>query len=263
VSPRHEHATSALYVGHVVHARRSPAHSFRAPMYFHLFDLTELAPLERRVHLFGYNRSRPVSLWDKDHLGKPGRSIAENVRCFLEDQGGVTDVDRVLLLTQCRVLGYVFNPVSFYYCLNAAGALTAVVAEVHNTYGELHSYLLRASGESVDGQFRGEEKKVFHVSPFMTLDGTYRYAFSPPLDSIEAHLALATGGLNTFVAHLRLRRKPITDRALLGAMMRYPLMPQRVIGSIHWQGLKLWRRGARFHSKPPYAPAAAASGTRR
>ncbi|MDQ6670686.1 MAG: DUF1365 domain-containing protein [Chloroflexota bacterium] len=246
---------SALYVGRVVHARRAPAHAFRASLYFYLFDLSELNTLDRRLGCFGYNRVRPASLWDGDHLGTPVYSIAQNLQAFLEAHGVSNYPDRVFLLTQCRVLGYVFNPISVYYCMDALGQLTRVVAEVHNTYGEVHAYLLESHAGS--GELRGEHKKVFHVSPFMSLDGTYSYAFSSPGATIDARLDLMHGGLKTFGAQLTLRRVPISDRALLGMLIRYPLMPQRVLASIHWQALKLWRKGAQFRSKPAYDPVAA------
>jgi len=253
---------SALYLGHVVHARRAPAHAFKAPVYFTLFDLSELKTLDQRLRLFGYNRrARVTSLWDRDHLGVPERSIAENLRAFLEARGVSKYPDRVFLLTQSRVLGYVFNPLSVFYCLDGLGELTRLVAEVHNTYGEVHPYLLESRDGS--GEFRGEQKKVFHVSPFMTLDGTYSYAFSTPGASIDARLDLVEGGHKKFGAQLMLRRVLLSDRALIGMLVRYPLMPQRVITSIYWQALKLWRKGAVFHSKPAYDPLAAVEGTAR
>ena len=274
--------TSALYTGYVTHARTSraggsgevdgtgrsggrgggSAHAFRYPIMMQLLDLDELPALDRRLRLFGYNRSRPLTLRDSDHLGNPRHSAKDNLSAFLEEQGFTDGVSRVLLLTQCRMLGYVFNPVSFFYCLDGRGALSAVVAEVRNTFGERHPYLLRCARDTGQdgGHYTGQEKKVFHVSPFMSLEGTYHFQLSLPDDHIDVRIDLLRQDRRVFASHLVLERQPLTDRTLAWTLLRFPFGSLGVVASIYWEALHLWRKGARYYPKPPYDPQAAHGG---
>lgn len=245
---------SALYVGRVSHHRvTEPRHRFHYRVYYHLLDLDALPTVEQAIWLFGYRRRRPVRFRDDDHLGDPSVTAADNVRAFLRSRGVTDPVGTVLLLTQCRVFGFVFSPVSFYYCYGAAGPLLAMVAEVHNTYGERHCYLLRPG-------IHQHEKKVFHISPFMGLEGTYAFAIGEPGEALDIRVDLAREGRTVFTSHLALQRRALTARALLGLLVRYPLMPHAVVAAIHRQAFALWRKGLRFHPKPPYDPEAARGG---
>lgn len=273
---------SALYVGTVTHHRfGAPAHTFRHPTYMHLVDLDEIDDLDRRMRLFGRNRRwRPVVFRDADHLGEPGRRVAQNLRAWLAGEGVEWPGGRVLLLTHCRVFGHVFNPVSFYYCLDPQGGLQVIVAEVNNTFGERHAYLLRA-GEQADadgdpgalaaggvapaatgagGRHVWRTKKVFHVSPFFSLDGTYRFEMDLPSDRVRARIDLTVQGRTVFTATLALERRPLDDRTLAWLLFRYPLVTLRVLAAIHWEALRLWRKGAPYRPKPPYDPEAARGG---
>lgn len=261
---------SALYVGHVMHHRLTdPQHRFRYRIYYHLLDLDDLDRLETRLRLFGHRRPRPVRFRDDDHLGQPGVPVKENLQRFLREQGVAEPIGRVLLLTQCRVFGFVFNPVSFYYCYQAApggaapGApdrLVAVVAEVHNTFGDRHCYLLKA-GEAGSG-ILWHEKKVFHVSPFLTLAGTYEFELGTPDRRLDIRVDLSRDGRKVFTSRLALERRPLTDRALAGVLLRYPLMPLAVVAAIHRQAFALWRKGLRYYPRPAYDPEAARGGER-
>jgi DUF1365 family protein len=252
---------SRLYVGEVLHRRvTEPQHQFRYRVYYHLFDLDELDALDRRLRLFGYRRTRPVRFRGAQMVGVAGRPVSENIREYLQGQGVTVSVARIELLTQCRVLGFVFNPVSFFYCFGADGRLVAVVAEVHNTFGERHCYLLRA-GDAVAGN-HWHEKKVFHVSPFMTLAGTYEFEMGIPGERLDIRIDLSRGGSTVFTSRLALEARPLTDRALAGMLVRYPLMPHAVLVAIHRQALALWRKGLTYYPKPPYDPEAARGGER-
>jgi DUF1365 family protein len=254
---------SALYVGTVAHDRRhGPRHQFRYPLYMHLLDLEELPAVARTLRLFGHNRARPVSFRDADHLGDRGRPVAENLRAWVETRGVEWPGGRVTLLTHCRVFGYVFNPVSFFYLHDRTGQLAAIVAEVNNTFGERHCYLLGPSTEvsSTSTRRAWRDKKVFHVSPFFSLDGSYRFEMSAPGDDVFARIDLTVAGALRFRATLALERVPLDDRALARMLIRYPLMTARIMGAIHWEALKLWRKGVPFQSKPRYDPEAARRG---
>ena len=167
---------SCLYEGQVVHDRRTPVRNvFRYGVYMWLVDLDELEALDNRLWAFGADRRALTTIRSRDHLGDPGRSIRENVDTYLRmhdiDLGGGI----VQLLTNARVLGYVFNPLSVFYCHGRDGELRCVIAEVHNTHGERHCYLLHPGDRG-----RAETDKEFYVSPFLTVDGRYRMAFAPP-----------------------------------------------------------------------------------
>ena len=169
-------------------------------------------------------------------------------------------VDRIEAIAHARIAGYQFNPVSFFCAYDAAGALLGVVADVHNTFGERHAYVLTAAAATAAGHWA--EKKVFHVSPFFTLDGSYRFALDLAPDAIDIRIDLLDGGQPVFVSRLALTASPLTDRALAGALLRFQSMTVRVIGAIHWEALRLWRRGLPYLSKPAYDPAAARATTR-
>lgn len=230
-----------------------PPHDFRYGLYLLLLDLDELPALDRRLRLFGRNRARPVSFHDRDHLGDPARPVRENVEAFLRANGVSPPAGPIRLATHARVFGYVFNPVSFYYCYDRAGDLSVAVAEVNNTFGERHPYLLPLR----QGRYEWCKKKLMHVSPFFSMAGTYRFELPPPGDRLDASVDLTRGGETVLAVHMSLKRRPLNDRELLRALVHFPLMTAKVIGAIHWEALRLWLKRARVFHKPPYDPEAA------
>lgn len=249
---------ACLYVGHVWHARPAPAaHAFRYRTWMYLFDLDRLGEIDAAFRLLGYNRSRLVGLHDADHLD--GRPLRAGVEHAVVSRGHAWPGGRVLLLTQCRVAGYVFNPVSFFYCFDAQDRLAVVVAEVNNTYGERHLYVLPATDDG--GAAVRAHKKEFHVSPFFSLDGTYRFALDAPGDTLRVGIELTVGTARHFAARLVLGRKRLSDGALLGMLARQPLATAQVTAAIHWEALRLWWKGVPFRRKPRYAPDSARQQT--
>jgi len=234
---------SALYAGTLMHSRRTPTENvFRYPACYFLLDLDELEEVERRLALLSVNRSNVVTLHDEDHFegGPVKRSVIEFA--------GDPEVERVLMLTQLRIFGYVFNPVTFYWLYGRGGRLSCMVAELNNTFGERHPELLRGPGLAY------EHEKHLHVSPFFGLDQSYEYLFSEPGDQVFARIHVRENGHRPLTAVLHGRRRELTNRALAAALVRYPLMPHRVTALIHWQALRLWRKGVPFHHKPPFVP---------
>ncbi|MGH2997773.1 MAG: DUF1365 domain-containing protein [Gaiellaceae bacterium] len=236
---------SALYTGTLLHARRTPARNvFRYPICYWLFDLDELPELEQRLRLFAANGRNVVSLRDGDHFDGKG-PLKQAVLDFVADP----TVERVLLLTQPRVLGYVFNPVSFYWCYRRDGSLACMVSELNNTFGERLPELLRGD------RLRYEQEKRLHVSPFFGLDQTYEYAFSQPGAEVWARIHVRDrDGSRPLTAVLHGRRHELSNATLIRALLRYPLMPLQVIVLIHWQALRLWVKRVPFHRKPAFVP---------
>jgi DUF1365 family protein len=247
---------SALYEGTLLHARTSPARNvFRYPVCFYGLDLDELPELDRRLALFGYNRPNVLTFRDGDHLGDPARPVKENVLAHLAANGIDLTGGRVVLLTNLRLLGHVFNPVSYFYCYDAGGALAAILAEVGNTFGERHPYLLTESNRVRDGaRLVYEHPKRMHVSPFFGMDQTYRFSFTEPGERVHAGVGIVEGGERPFWAELTGVRRPLTNARLARALARYPLMSQQVTGLIHWQAVKLAMKKVPFHHKPRFSP---------
>ena len=239
---------SCLYTGTVMHARRSPHDNvFRYPVYMAMLDLDELPRLDREVRLFGWNRRAVTSFYDADHIDIHA-ILAENAIDL--GAGG-----SIRVLTNLRVLGYVFNPVSFWWCRRGDGSLACIVAEVNNTFGERFPYVL-LPGESIEASGRSvfETDKRLHVSPFMPMDQSYTWWFSEPDDRLSIRMDVHEKGSRDFHATLTARQVPLTAASLRSALLRYPLMPARVLALIHWQAVRLSVKRTPFYRKPPFVP---------
>ncbi|MFQ1700336.1 DUF1365 domain-containing protein [Loktanella agnita] len=200
--------------------------------------------------LFAQNAGNLMSVQDSDHGGAPRQgSGAAWVRDVLEAQ----DIDapaRIELLAQPRVLGHVFNPVSFWLCYDQGETLRVVIAEVTNTFGDRHSYLCRhADGRAITKAETLSAQKLMHVSPFQPVEGSYVFRFDIQPDRIGVWIDY-TRGNGGLVATLTGPRKPLTNLSILTSAVRRPFGSRRVLALIHWQALKLWFKGATFRSQP-------------
>ena len=243
---------SGLYLGTVRHRRFAPRkNAFRYGVYQLLLDLSELPALDRAIGFFGYNRAGLVSFHDRDHLGSTDEPVRAKLARWLRGQGHELGDSRVLLLTNPRVLGYVFNPVSYFFCLDGGGGLRFTVAEVFNTFGETYCYLLNGT-ESTNGRaVRSRVEKRFHVSPFMRIEGVrYEWIVTPPDERLTVHIDEFEADEKYFDATLNLARRPLTAATLGRAMLRYPHLTARTIFLIHWQAARLWARRVPFFRKP-------------
>jgi DUF1365 family protein len=227
-----------------MHARRTPVRNvFTYPVSYWLLDLDELPELEQRLTLFSHNRRNVVSFRDSDHFD--GGTPAKDTVLRLVDDDSVA---RVVVLTQPRVLGYVFNPVSFYWCYRDDGSLACMVAELGNTFGERLPEVLHGPGPHY------EHDKRLHVSPFFGLEQSYEWTFAQPGDTVWARIHVREEGKKPLTAVLQGRRRELSNASVARSLARYPVMPLQVTALIHRQALKLWLKRVPFHHKPPFVP---------
>jgi len=249
---------SAIYFGQVRHRRLAPVeHAFSYRMFMLYLDLAELPQVFRGRWLWSARGSALARFRRADHFGDPAVPLDECVRDLVAQETGARPSGPIRLLTHLRYFGYVFNPVSFYYCFDENDTrLETIVAEVNNTpWGERHCYVLPQrmnAGQNGHGRYR--PAKLMHVSPFMPMDVDYDWRFGAPGRSrgspLTVHMENARGGRKIFDATLVLERREISAGSLARALALYPLMTLKVIVAIHWQALKLWAKGAPVHAHP-------------
>jgi hypothetical protein len=200
--------------------------------------------------LFARNGRNLTSVHDLDHGGPPGAGRGTAwVREVLAAHAA-PGADNILLLAQPRVLGHVFNPVSFWLCHDAAGALRTVIAEVTNTFGDRHSYLChRPDHGPLTATDTVQATKIMHVSPFQPVEGGYVFRFDIRPDKIGIWIDYTTPG-GGVLATLTGARRPLTNGAILRACLRRPFGSRRVLALIHWQALKLYLKGALYRPRP-------------
>jgi uncharacterized protein len=236
----------------VVHSRNLPRENrFRYSVYYLSFPLSRMAEIAQSK-LCGVNKAHLMSYHEKDH-GDASMSNEPWARGILKEWGldAVCDGE-ITVVAMPRILGYQFNPVSFWFCCDAAGALRCVLSEVHNTFGEAHIYVsYHEDHRPITGDDWMESVKLFHVSPFMRIDGKYRYRFIFSDAKIAVWITYEQN--DGVVLHTSLigTRHPLNARNLAYCLVRYPLVTFKVVGLIHWQALKLTLKGVRYHRKPP------------
>lgn len=243
--------SSAVYTGEVRHARFAPvAHAFTYRLALTFLRLDEVDEVLARHPLWSRGRGRPVRFRREDHLGDPGRDLAEAVKDVVEADLGFRPGGPVALLAHLRTFGWCFNPLAAYYCYDATGSqVVAQVLSVTNTpWGERTEYVIdtRRSPEAWSDRFA----KAMHVSPFMGMDQTYLLDATAPDDDLRLTLRSEEAGEVVFAADLDLARRPADRAALSHVLWRYPLMTLRVTLAIHLQALRLWRKGVPFHRHP-------------
>lgn len=234
---------SCLYECDITHYRLEPAqHRFGYRVFMWYLDLDELDTLPKILRWVSRNRWNLFSFRDRDHLDAGAATVRDNLQRFLASQGIVLGRGKVFLLTHLRMLGYVFNPVSFYYCWDEQGYPLAVVAEVGNTFKEQKGYLLDASCREGD-LFRRRVVKNFYVSPFIDMDAEFDFRIGVPGDRFSIFIDDYKDGRKFFLSSLTGRRVALSDWRLLGYLARFPLMTLGIILSIHWQALRLKLKG--------------------
>jgi DUF1365 family protein len=238
---------SALYVGRVTHRRVEPVeHAFVARLFMVYLDLGELPHVFRGRWLWGVERRALAAFHREDHLGDPVTPLKDAVRALVAERTGRTPEGPIGLLTQLRFWGLCFNPVSFYYCWDAAGErVETLVAEVHNTpWNERYCYVLPREEGGADPTLRFRGAKAFHVSPFMGMEQTYHWKVTEPGETL--HVSIATeeeGRGRLFAASLDLARREITGASLARTLAAHPFMTARVLAGIYAHAFRLRRKG--------------------
>ncbi len=242
--------TALLFRGRVMHARLRPRrHVFSYRVFFLRFRVDAMDRLACPfLSVDGFNL---VSIHRRDHGPRDGSDLMDWIRGLLEREGcGFADGE-IWLQTFPRVLGYVFNPVSFWLCHDREGRLRAVLCEVNNTFGEHHNYLLaHADGSPIRTDDVMQARKIFHVSPFFPVSGRYSFRFAPARESSVFRIDYEDDEGKLLLTSVSGQGESLRAAALLRCFFAHPWMTVLVIVRIHWQALRLWRKGIPFFSKP-------------
>ncbi|MEQ8814774.1 MAG: DUF1365 domain-containing protein [Thalassobaculum sp.] len=244
---------SALYVGHVMHARLGAhRHRFRYRVVSLLLDLDELEAVDRRLATFSVDRANLFSFHARDHGARDGSALRPWIEARFADAGRPLDGGRILALCFPRVLGYAFNPLTVYWGYAPDGRLAGVLYEVKNTFGDQHGYLIPAARDRVPGTpLIQAADKCFHVSPFLPVEGGYRFRLDEPGERLRVLIRLVgPDGADRLIATQTGVRRPLTDARLLASLASHPWNTVKVTAGIHWEALRLWLKGAPFHTRP-------------
>jgi DUF1365 family protein len=238
---------SAIYCGTVMHRRVRPkVHYLRYGVFYLLLDLDDLPALNLR--LLGVERAAPLSFRARDH-GDGSGDLKRWVSDSLSEAQITGQLGRVTLMAFPRVFGFVFNPISVYFCYDPAGALMATLYEVNNTFGGRHTYVLEAKSNA-SGTVRQNCAKRLYVSPFNDVSGEYRFAVRPPAEKVALSIDQRDAEGHLLQAAFAGRRHDLTDLGLLRVLVVYPLLTLKVVAGIHWEALKLWLKGVPLHKRP-------------
>lgn len=234
-------ANSAIYAGTVRHRRFAPRHhEFNYPLYMLALDLDEQAQIQA---MLGKHRLSPLRWQRGDYLrDRPEHDLKAAAQAKIQELGGAAQIDRITLLCQVRCFGLYFSPINAFFAYEGDVA-RYLLAEVSNTpWGEVHYYLVDLTSPQAT-------PKVFHVSPFMSLDMHYRWQIEPPAAGLRIHIENWRDEL-LFDATLSLRRKPIDSASIKTLLKTWPMMTLSVVKGIYWQALKLFAKGIPFHNHP-------------
>jgi DUF1365 family protein len=243
-------AQSAIYECTVMHQRLSPKrHGFSYGVFYLWLDLDELPQWDRALHFLSRNRFNLFSFYDEDHLGGSAKDLKQGVMGKMAEEGvDVSRVAAVRMLAFPRVLGYIFNPVTFYFAYAVDGQVVAAMVQVTNTFREQKLYVVKEAGAG--GGWRLVTPKAFYVSPFSELDLKFDFQLREPNEGLRIGVDdLDAGGEKVLVSLLTGKRQELSDGHLLKCALTYPLLTLKVIFLIHWQAFRLWLKKLPVHRK--------------
>ena len=240
---------SSLYVGSVMHRRLRPrAHHFRYRAFWLLLDLDELSDLSGKLRWFSFNRPNVFSFYDTDHGDKSRTPLRAQIERQLLDANIDCAGGRVQLLCMPRTLGYCFNPLSIFFCYRADGGLAALIYQVHNTFGERHSYVIPVERQS--GALHQRCRKLFYVSPFLDMDMRYSFRIIDPDERIVVGICASSDQKPVLHAVLTGERQSLCDRNLTRVFLQIPAVTLKVTAAIHWEALRLLAKRIRLRRRP-------------
>ncbi|MDD9908065.1 MAG: DUF1365 domain-containing protein [Ahrensia sp.] len=243
-------AGGSLCIGEVVHKRLTPAeHKLRYRVFSLLLDVDRLNDVQSKLRWFSVDRFNLFSLNRKQHGYRDERSLSQFGWDQVERLGLTDEVDRIEMLFYPRIFGFAFNPLTVYFCRETGGSLAAVIYEVRNTFGEHLTYVMRAGDPESEAHTHRCAKR-FYVSPFNPVAGDYLFHVRAQDDDLTVGVALKENDEPTLRTHFRARNEPLSDRSLLSAWVRHPLMTLKVVAAIHWEAAKLWRKGLTMKERP-------------
>lgn len=233
---------SSLYLGTVAH-NRPGKHRLKYRVFMLALDLDELPSLTLRT--LRHNKSARLAIFDRDHAARVDAPIKPQIEAKLREAGIGWRGGRIVMLTMPRILNYVFNPLTVYFCYGHTGALAAIAHEVSNTFGERHFYVLPPRITSL-GRVSQACDKTFFVSPFLEMDLHYEFDIAPPGETVSVAMRVNRGAEVALTASFAGERRALTDANLLRAWAGNPLMTVGAIAAIHWEALKMWLKGVRY-----------------
>ena len=247
---------NGIYIGHVYHKRHAPfEHEFRYKVFTLLLDIDTLEHTSKSLKFFSYNRWNIFSLFNKDHGARDGSHMRPWIERAAKDKNIDITGGKIFMLAFPRLWGFVFNPISLYYCYDKAGALACILYQVKNTFGEQHGYLLGVQKDD-SGAIKQSCEKIFHVSPFIEMDCVYNFIVREPNETLD--FTIDQRNIDTHGERHKMltatwngKRYDLTDRNIIRTMLMHPFMTFKVVIGIHWEAFWLWIKGAKYIKRPP------------
>ena len=240
--------SSAIYAGQVMHRRLRPRmHQLKYRIFSLLLDLDELEALDGRLRFFSRARFNLLAFYDRDHGDGSAMPLRDQALAQLR-RAGIELIGRIRLLAMPRLLGFVFNPLSIYFCDSPNGTLAAILYEVHNTFGQRHCYVLPV--DSPGGTIRQEIGKRFHVSPFLPMNLDYAFRVKPPADAMLVAISVSDENGPILAAVHSAWHRPLTDAMILRTVAASPMMTLKVVAGILWDAARLALKGVKMHPRP-------------
>lgn len=253
-------SVATLYSGTVMHARLQPfGHRFEYKVFSLLLDIDRLEEANKASQLFSINKRNVASFYEADHIDARVCDPTKGIRTYVDtlyQNAGIKRPARVELLAYPRMFGHAFNPISLYYGYDEGDALIAMIYEVRNTFGERHAYVCAVEqGELTEAGLRQSRTKLFHVSPFIGMKARYDFRLLPPAANLNFRIMEHNENGPLLSATFHAKAELLTNKTLGLALLRIPFLGLKIVAGIHFEALRLWLKGAKFHSspKPPEA----------